>query len=139
MTEEEIQSSKLKAQRKLQGLSAKCCSKNAFGKSIPLLSRRDRMTIARRFNAGNGLRGTQVPKGRPNEREELHFDRPFGTRSVLGSIPALKRWAIVDCPSGTTQAKDTSNFRKAFPPVLGTLSLVFPLSFELYALSFSPA
>ena len=55
--------------------------------------------IARRFNAGSGRTEGQVPKGRPNR--PLVFSRPFGTGFVCRLIPALKRRAILRCPSGT--------------------------------------
>ena len=57
------------------------------------------LRIARRFNAGSGRVEGQVPKGRPNRR--LVSSRPFGTGFFCGLIPALKRRAILRCPSGT--------------------------------------
>src|ERR1035437_79775 len=29
------------------------------------------------------------------------LNRPFGTQRCMATVPALKRWAIVVCPSGT--------------------------------------
>jgi len=52
------------------------------------------MRIARRFNAGNIPHDAQVPKGRLKDGVGLEFSRPFGTREILASNPALKRWAI---------------------------------------------
>ena len=34
---------------------------------------------------------------------KLDLGRPFGTRGLLASNPALKRWAILACPFGTAK------------------------------------
>src|ERR1051325_1585977 len=84
-----------------------------FGKSSGCLSRRDAMRIARRFNAGNMTAVLQVPKGRLKLHSHSHFNRPFGTR-VGGDVnPALKRRAIVFCPSGTGEVRRDWNSRRS--------------------------
>src|SRR5262245_12050778 len=112
-TEIEAQSAKVKAQGKLQTPSLKRLGKGAVGNSARFLSRRDTMKIARRFNAGCRFPSAQVPKGRLNAPNQPRFGRPVGTRSIWDLNPALKRWAIVDCPSGTGQPRDASDFRAA--------------------------
>ena len=59
-----------------------------------------RPTIAQRFNAGWGRNGAQVPKGRLTL---LHLNRPFGTKTSRTLIPALKRWASLNYPSGINE------------------------------------
>ena len=46
---------------------------------------------------------------------ELELGRPFGTRGLLASNPALKRWAILACPFGT--AKQRSSHADKTAPV----------------------
>ena len=59
-----------------------------------------RLRIARRFNAGSGDTIGKSPAG----TTEPHFlNRPFGTLRERHGNPALKRRAIVECPSGTHQ------------------------------------
>ena len=71
------------------------------------------MKIAQRFNAGLHATPAKVPKGRLNGHPPApSFGRPFGTRIRPTTFPALKRWAIVRCPSGT-------NFRLSFRKALG--------------------
>src|ERR1043166_583445 len=89
-----------------------------FGKSSRCLSRRDAMRIARRFNAGNMTAVVQVPKGRLKLHSHSHFSRPSGTRIGGDVNPALKRWAIVVCPSGTAAVRPDANSRKALKPAL---------------------
>src|SRR6266487_1980239 len=36
---------------------------------------------------------------------ELDLSRPFGTRDLLASNPALKRWAILACPFWTAKQR----------------------------------
>jgi hypothetical protein len=48
--------------------------------------------------------------GKSPEGTAEDFNRPSGTRHVFRSYPALKRWAIVGCPSGTNFSL---NIRKA--------------------------
>src|SRR5438874_1650290 len=36
----------------------------------------------------------------PKRRNSRKFNRPFGTFDLLPYHPALKRWAILDCPCG---------------------------------------
>ena len=65
-------------------------------------SLRDTVSIARRFNAGSrgGIR--QSPGGKAEIRfRSRAFFRPFGTRVLPGLNAAWKRWAILECPSGT--------------------------------------
>jgi hypothetical protein len=57
------------------------------------------LKIARRFNAGMAPIASQVPKGRLKPIN--HFSRPFGTLDLPATYPALKRRAILECPSGT--------------------------------------
>src|SRR5439155_8019068 len=71
------------------------------GHQIPL-SRRDVLRIARRFNAGKHRAWHTSPEGTVEGRVVgLVLRRPFGTRDLSASNPALKRWAILDCPFGT--------------------------------------
>ena len=56
--------------------------------------------IARRFNAGDRVRALEVPEGR---LKIVEFKRPVGTQVISGQNPALKRRAIILCPSGTTE------------------------------------
>ena len=59
--------------------------------------------IAQRFNAGMAGKRSRVPKERLNcGARGLGFSRPFGTYAHRAAIPALKRRAILRCPSGTT-------------------------------------
>ncbi len=39
----------------------------------------------------------------PERRNSRNLSRPFGTRDLLASNPALKRWAILACPFGTAK------------------------------------
>src|ERR1041384_7785389 len=89
-----------------------------FGNSSGCLSRRDTVRIARRVNAGNTLDVLQVPKGRLKLHSHSHFSRPFGTRIGANANPALKRWAIIVCPSGTAAVRRNPNSRKALEPSL---------------------
>ena len=58
--------------------------------------------IARRFNAGNGGTEPRVPKGRLNLGAGFAQSAvPSGLDPWCGSLPTLKRWAIVKCPFGT--------------------------------------
>jgi hypothetical protein len=64
------------------------------------------MRIARRFNAGNSVKETGVPKGRlkhseNTERIQAFSAVPSGLNGNLRQIPALKRRAIVGGPFGT--------------------------------------
>src|SRR6266540_4548000 len=71
-------------------------------------SRRDRMTIAQRFNAGNTAIDPQVLEGRPKGPavcSPLGSAVPAGLAPLFASNPALKRWAIIRCPSGTGAGK----------------------------------
>ena len=75
--------------------------------SVCLLLRpaRDAMRIAQRFNAGfTPPRNTPKPRqGRKNPRLIL---LPSLRDSLVFRLlnPALKRWAIIECPSGTRTA-----------------------------------
>ncbi len=54
------------------------------------------MKIARRFNAGMNATPEQVPKGRLKDGATPYtFSRPFGTRILPRSFPALKRRATL--------------------------------------------
>ena len=55
-------------------------------------------TVAQRFNLGNQCRVTPVPKGRPNVHVVSAV--PSGLRFPRIRHPTLKRWAIVEHPSG---------------------------------------
>jgi hypothetical protein len=62
------------------------------------------MRLAQRFNAGEPTRGDLSPEGAAERTDlALEFSRPFGTRRVFARFPALKRWASLVCPSGTTR------------------------------------
>ena len=81
-----------------------------FGNSGSRLSRRDSVKIAQRFNAGSRGWIPASPGGTTETRRRPPvFCRPSGTRFRRCRNPALKRWAIVGCPSGTTAL----NSRKA--------------------------
>src|SRR5262245_2729097 len=93
------------------------------------------MIIAQRFNAGNAARDT--PKSRRDGRKDLRcvrprFGRPYGTCAACALNPALKRWAIVRCPSGTRQGR-LEEFENChtliFPP---SLSLTLTLSLSVF-------
>ena len=85
-----------------------------FGNSANRVSRRDIVSIARRFNAGNDGPEDPVPKGRLKSCVEVEAvgdsTVPSGLDAVASCHPALKRWAIVGCPSGTNIR---TNSRKA--------------------------
>ncbi len=82
-----------------------------FGNSSRL-SRRDTLKVAQRFNAGMSVQRNPVPKGRlKNPARRVVSFVPPGLGALLHSaIPALKRWAIITCPSGTNSPR---NSRKA--------------------------
>src|SRR5947208_3133208 len=70
-------------------------------------SRRDILRIARRFNAGKHPAGPTSPEGTAEEWcVRFDLSRP-GTRDLLASNPALKRWAILACPSGTAKQRSS--------------------------------
>ena len=48
---------------------------------------------------------SRCPVGTPEARVE-RFNRPYGTKGVLSAtrIPAMNRWAIINCPSGASNA-----------------------------------
>jgi len=75
------------------------------------------MRIARRFNAGNAAMDPQVPEGRPKgpaADSRFLFAVPTGLALLCAGNPALKRWAIIECPSGTRVGLLTRvNFRNA--------------------------
>ena len=65
-----------------------------------------RKTIAQRFNAGFGARGSN--ESRRDERTRCvlphNFFRPFGAFGPCGRChPPLKRWAIIERPCGTSE------------------------------------
>ena len=70
------------------------------------------MRVARRFNAGIDIVVRHVPEGRLNWRSFQRFHRPFGLDRIAGLNPALKRWAIFVCPSGTAAVRTRSDFPK---------------------------
>ncbi len=81
-----------------------------FGNSAGM-SRRDNVRIAQRFNAG--WHGWIVPSPGATAEPRIGnpvFCRPFGTQCHSCLHPALKRWAIFGCPSGTNFSP---NSRKA--------------------------
>ena len=88
-----------------------------FGNSANRVSRRDIMRIARRFNAGNDAPEDPVLKGRLKSCVEASGDSsvPSGLVPVGSCHPALKRRAIVACPSGTNTR---TNSRKVLSLVL---------------------
>ncbi len=85
------------------------------------LSRRDNVKIAQRFNAGS-CGGMALSPGGTAEV----FCRPSGTRFPSRLNPALKRWAIVGCPSGTNCC---SIIRKALSQTGAVLLLTTTASF----------
>ena len=71
-----------------------------------LLSRRDILKIARRFNAGKHPARHTSPEGTAEGwGGGLDLGRPFGTRGLLASNSALKRWAIFACPFWTAKQR----------------------------------
>jgi hypothetical protein len=92
------------------------CGKSA--RPVPL-SRRDILRIARRFNAGKYGVWHPSPEGTAEGwGVGLDFSRPFGTRTLLASNPALKRWAILDCPFvGTGKQRSSSSCADKTAPV----------------------
>src|SRR2546426_2916586 len=89
------------------------------GRHVPL-SRRDILRIARRFNAGKHRAWHTSPEGTAEGFVVgLNLSRPFGTRDLLASRPASKRWAILDCPFGTPKRRPF-NADKAAPVFSGT-------------------
>ena len=61
-----------------------------FGNSTMRLSRRDILTIARRFNAGTAVAGIRVPKGRLNEDPgRSPFQPSLRDFSDVAAVPAL--------------------------------------------------
>jgi hypothetical protein len=74
-----------------------------FGNSAKALSRRDVMRIARRFNAGNEVPNRPSPEGtiEPWHCGASAFQPSLRDSSFRFGAPALKRWAIGGCPSGT--------------------------------------
>src|SRR5213592_429745 len=72
------------------------------------LSRRDILRIARRFNAGKHPAWHTSPEGTAEGwGVGLDLSRPFGTRGLWASNPALKRWAILSCPFGTAKQRSS--------------------------------
>ena len=88
------------------------------------------LIIARRFNAGKNQGMAQVPKGRLNGlrvacEDGCHqrISRPFGTKTSANSNPALKRRALIGCPSGTSAtASDDATLNRYTPTGLYHLS-----------------
>jgi hypothetical protein len=77
---------------------------------------KEHLTIARHFNAGLVVELLQVPEGRPGGfkikwamTKTMHrpFNRPGGTHSNADDDPALKRRAIVVCPVGTHDGRNS--------------------------------
>src|SRR6266542_2156879 len=94
-----------------------CFLSGKGGRHVPL-SRRDIMRIARRFNAGKHPARRTSPEGTAEGwRVGLDFSRPFGTRDLLASNPALKRWAILDCPFGTAKQRQRSSHADKTAPM----------------------
>lgn len=85
--------------------------------SNPLLSRRDILKIARRFNAGLLTARIRVPKGRLNiDSLQPAFSRPYGTCSHGAWLPALKRRAIFNRPAGTSLPRLCETALPSFSP-----------------------
>ena len=74
--------------------------------------------IAQRFNAGKGVPGESSPEGTVEWAERaVELSRPFGTNPRGHAHPALKRWAILACPSGTwTSINPGKPFRSVLRP-----------------------
>src|SRR5881628_282172 len=89
-----------------------------LGNSIVQSFRRDTMEIARRFNAANAAKNPQVPERRPSvpaAYSSFHSAVPTGLAVLFAANPALKRWAIISCPSGTRGGGQTRlNSRNTF-------------------------
>jgi|GEM_PF-1300265 len=67
-----------------------------FGNSKPVLSRRDCVRIARRFNAWTATKCAQVPKGQLKRSILKRISVvPSGLESLVIRFPALKRRAIL--------------------------------------------
>src|SRR5438093_13694527 len=80
---------------------------------------------------GGEFRIARVPKGRLNEQHVLrelmgmNFGRPFGTWSIRGLIPTLKRWAIVVRSLRDSRSGSNCDSTKQCPAGLATTWLVF--------------
>src|SRR5712672_2904095 len=97
------------------------CLLGAKGSRQVPLSRRDISRIARRFNAGKQPAWHTSPEGTAEGwGAGLDLSRPFGTRDIFASKPALKRWAILACSFGT--AKQRSSHADRTAPVFGDQS-----------------
>ena len=77
-------------------------SPNAFRKFDEAVSRRENPRIARRFNAGSVVDPIRVPKGRLNAPAGALLQPSLRDLSRAVVAPALKRWAIFNCPFGTS-------------------------------------
>ena len=62
------------------------------------------------FQRWDDCRTTLSPEGTA-EPKKPHFSRPSGTYFFTRPHPALKRWAILGCPSGTGTENGCSNPR----------------------------
>src|SRR5688572_4465372 len=74
----------------------------SFGDS--LLSRRDIVRIAQRFNAGRRAFKKALKSHRDGRERQCGASLPvvpLGLVGIGGANPALKRWAMVVCPCGT--------------------------------------
>ena len=72
------------------------------------------MRLAQRFNAGVSVRCGLSPGGTAEGTGLVpEFSRPFGTWRFGALFPALKRWAILTCPSGTRPPRCDVGFGKA--------------------------
>lgn len=72
-------------------------------RDVAVLVPKAQLKIARRFNAGSNHPTATSPEGAIEV-----FSRPFGTRFSFPPIPALKRRAIVESPSGTGESERLS-------------------------------
>src|SRR5437667_7608973 len=107
------------------------------GLRVPL-SRMDSLRIARRFNAGKHPACHTSPEG-TTERSGVGLDlnRPFGTRDLLASNPALKRWAILACPFGTATQRTSDTDKTAPVSSSPTCGLQFLIRFHSHGTEYS--
>ena len=77
------------------------------------------MIIAQRFSVGCGMPDAASPEGTTDANcQPSRIGRPFETRPAPTLNPTLKRWAIVNCPSGTIHRRRSAELRKGIVPLL---------------------
>ena len=99
-----------------------CSAARLPGRACPGPVPEGHVRIAQRFNAGESVRCSLSPGGTADGTALApEFSRPFGTWPFVALFPALKRWAILTCPSGTRPAREPVEFAKGMGPSASTL------------------